>query len=390
MAAARSFRIWAFIHTWTSLISMVFLLMLCITGLPLIFHEEIEHLFEQHVTAPVLPADIKAKSTDEVIAAARRLRPGDHVLLVNWREDSPSVTVVAMSATPIPVPGMLHRMQFDTRTLSLLGEEPAHFGVMDFILKLHKDMFLGLPGELFLGFMGLLLAVAIVSGIVVYAPFMRRLHFGTIRQRQSPRVTWLDLHNLTGATIIIWLLVVGLTGTMNTLAIPLYDLWRGQTLPALLKPFQGMPVARASAIDEAIAKVRDRLPGTIVTSVTMPTSARFGSPQHLVIWTKGNAPLTSRLLTPVLVTMDGHLSVTVPDMPWYLRALQASRPLHFGDYGGFPLKVLWALLDAIAIVVLVTGLYLWCARHRWVGARGVTASVQGVSGSATKAGAEST
>jgi uncharacterized iron-regulated membrane protein len=152
---------------------------------------------------------------------------------------------------------------------------------------------------------------------------------------------------------------------MNTLAIPLYDLWRAQTLPVLLKPYQGMPVATASAIDEAIARVRDKLPGTIVTSVTLPTSGRFGSPQHLVVWTKGNSPLTARLFTPVLVAMDGSLNVIAPQMPWYLRALQTSRPLHFGDYGGLPLKILWALLDLMAIVVLYSGIYLWFAKRKF-------------------------
>jgi uncharacterized iron-regulated membrane protein len=51
-------------------------------------------------------------------------------------------------------------------------------------------------------------------------------------------------------------------------------------------------------------------------------------------------------------------------MPWYLRALQVSRPLHFGDYGGLPLKILWALLDTVTIVVLGSGLYLWLSRRR--------------------------
>ena len=50
-------------------------------------------------------------------------------------------------------------------------------------------------------------------------------------------------------------------------------------------------------------------------------------------------------------------------MPWYLRALEASRPLHFGDYGGMPLKILWALFDLVTIVVLASGLYLWQSRR---------------------------
>jgi len=46
---------------------------------------------------------------------------------------------------------------------------------MEFLLQLHTDLFLGLPGMLFLGAMGLMLVVALVSGVMLYAPFMRRL-----------------------------------------------------------------------------------------------------------------------------------------------------------------------------------------------------------------------
>jgi uncharacterized iron-regulated membrane protein len=44
--------------------------------------------------------------------------------------------------------------------------------------------------------------------------------------------------------------------------------------------------------------------------------------------------------------------------------LLLSQPLHFGDYGGMPLKIIWALLDLLTIVILITGLYLWYVRRR--------------------------
>jgi uncharacterized iron-regulated membrane protein len=52
------------------------------------------------------------------------------------------------------------------------------------------------------------------------------------------------------------------------------------------------------------------------------------------------------------------------EMPWYAKALFVSQPLHFGDYGGLPLKLAWALLDAVTIFVLCSGLYLWLGRRR--------------------------
>ena len=48
-------RLWYLIHKWTSLVCTIFLLMLCITGLPLIFHEEIDHLMGE-VEAPEMAA----------------------------------------------------------------------------------------------------------------------------------------------------------------------------------------------------------------------------------------------------------------------------------------------------------------------------------------------
>jgi uncharacterized iron-regulated membrane protein len=97
-------------------------------------------------------------------------------------------------------------------------------------------------------------------------------------------------------------------------------------------------------------------------SVIFPGSP-FGSPYHYLIWTKGREPLTSRLFSPALVDARSGKLATVVSMPWYLRALEVSRPLHFGDYGGLPLKILWALLDLVTIVVLGSGLYLWLSRR---------------------------
>jgi uncharacterized iron-regulated membrane protein len=48
----------------------------------------------------------------------------------------------------------------------------------------------------------------------------------------------------------------------------------------------------------------------------------------------------------------------------YLKALFISQPLHFGDYGGMPLKIIWALLDLLTIAVIGSGLYLWWVKWR--------------------------
>ena len=86
--------------------------------------------------------------------------------------------------------------------------------------------------------MGLLLLVAIVSGVVLYAPFMRKLDFGAVRQNR-PRAKWLDLHNLLGIVTLVWAFTVGATGMINTWADLVIKYWQYDQLSALLAPYQG-------------------------------------------------------------------------------------------------------------------------------------------------------
>ena len=77
-----------------------------------------------------------------------------------------------------------------------------------------------------------------------------------------------------------------------------------------------------------------------------------GSPRHYLIWTHGDSPLTSRRFTPVLVDAETGKLTAALSLPWYLKTLELSRPLHFGDYGGMPMKIFWASFDIVAMIVL--------------------------------------
>jgi uncharacterized iron-regulated membrane protein len=206
---------------------------------------------------------------------------------------------------------------------------------------------------------------------VIYGPFMRRLEFGTVRANRSTRLRWLDLHNLIGVTTLAWALVVGATGVLNEVSRPLFTLWQQTDVKAMLVPLRGKPVPETSELSSpqtAFDTVKAAYPDMVATSVVFPGSP-FGTPYHYLIWTKGQTPLTSRLFQPVLVdARNGALGSAVA-MPWYLRAVEVSRPLHFGHYGGMPLKIIWIALDLATIFVLGGGLYLWLLRRSWVRAK---------------------
>ncbi|HZY16882.1 MAG TPA: PepSY domain-containing protein [Ramlibacter sp.] len=363
--SARAIRIWSALHTWSSLVCTAFMLLLCLTGLPLIFHHEIGHLLGTEVEAPAMPAGTPAVSLDRVLEVARAQYPQRIVQFASQEEDSSDVWFVTMTPTPAPTDDF-QQVAVDARTGAVLPAPPLHQGFMWVMDKLHVDLFAGQPGKLFLGVMGLLLLVSIVSGVVLYAPFMRKLAFGEVRHDKSRRVRWLDLHNLLGIVTLAWLLVVGATGVLNTWAELLQQRWQSTELAALLGGYREQPLIaqadRASA-QRALEAALAHAPGTHVSFIAFPGTT-FSSPRHLTFYLRGNDPLTSRLPQPVLVDAGTAQVTAAARLPWYLIALQVSRPLHFGDYGGLPMKILWAALDLVSIVVLGSGLYLWLVRRR--------------------------
>ena len=75
-----SLRRWSWIHKWSSLVCTVFMLLLCLTGLPLIYSHEIGQLLGNEVEPPALPATQSSStppraSLDSVIAAGKARYP---------------------------------------------------------------------------------------------------------------------------------------------------------------------------------------------------------------------------------------------------------------------------------------------------------------------------
>jgi len=362
-------RTWFLIHKWTSIVCTAFLLMLCVTGLPLIFHHEIDELTEE-----VLPFGMPGvgssgeapglKPLDAMLAKALAARPGEVPVFMAFDNDQPSMTITTAPLPDSPAEDMTIQL-FDRSTGEATGAVDES-GVMHFILQLHTDMFLGLPGMLFLGLMGLLFVIAIVSGVVLYGPFMRKLDFGTLRTSRSRRVKWLDYHNLLGIVALAWMTVVGATGVINALATPIFQYWQTTELADMTKAYAGkgaVAPADYGSIDKAMAAARREIPGNNPQFIAFPGGA-FSSKHHYAVFFQGDTPLTERLLTASLIDAETGEFTDARPMPWYAKALALSQPLHFGDYGGLPLKILWAILTAFTLIVLGSGLYLWLGKRR--------------------------
>ena len=358
-------KFWYLVHKWSSLIPMAFLLMLCVTGLPLIFHDEIDAAMADEAGSALAetPSAEGGLPLDAMLETALAQRPGEVPLFMAFSQDD-SLLTVTTGPSPDADGSQMTLLFLDRATGESLGPAPVN-QLMDFLLTLHTDMFLGLPGMWTLGVCGILFLVALVSGIVLYAPFMRLLPFGTVRTDRKPRTRRLDEHNLLGVVAFAWMIVVGATGAINAFADPLTDSWRESEVAAMTAAYgaqQPLSPDEYGSLDAAMAAAQEALPGRSPQFIGFP-GGDWSSGHHYAIFFQGDRPVTQNLLTPALVDARSSQLTDARTMPAINQALMMSKPLHFGDYGGLPLKIIWAVMTLITIWVLGTGILLWLRRR---------------------------
>ncbi|MEM1436914.1 MAG: PepSY-associated TM helix domain-containing protein, partial [Pseudomonadota bacterium] len=298
IASKRSLRRWLWVHEWTSLISTIFVLIACITGLPLVFHHELEALF----ASEQIQAATEERSFDALIEAAEVAHPGHVAQMVLRQQTDPGATMIALGETidaPLESALMARVANADGAVLDAAG---VYDGVLGTITQIHVELLSGQFGMLFLGLMTLLLLVAIISGVVLYAPFMGNRAFATVRDGDVRR-RWFDLHNALGMVLALWLFVVSITGAINTIGSPLIQMWLMTGMQDAVATDMAEPIApeaQQTSFQDAYNLAQQRMPDTDFFFAMFPGNG-YSSDRHYLIFNTGRDPLSSRLFKPVIV-----------------------------------------------------------------------------------------
>lgn len=359
---ASTLRTWYAIHRWTSLICTLNLLVLCLTGLLLIFHEDIDDLLGQGHPEPALSqAAEKAKPTvQSLIDVAQAMHAGQAAKSIFFGDENFVNVRVGPPGEPKLAVGK--SVQFNGATGERNNTVPGET-VSGFILKLHVNLFLGLPGQLFMGVIGVIFVLSLVSGLILYAPFMRKLAFGLLRFGKTTRVVNADFHNLFGIVVMVWALVVGLTGTFLSFSPVILGLWQKTELQQLINTLPGPAPSHLVSVDKAIDAAKTAVPGKDIAYVFYP-GTEYSTGRHYGVVLRGHTELEKRVFTIAMVDAQNADVSAVRGMPWYLQVLLLSGPFHFGNYAGRPLQILWALLTIMTAGATVTGFVVWLKRHR--------------------------
>lgn len=366
--STRWFRANLWLHRWASLVATLPFLVLCLSGTVLIFHEEIDDALG---IVPAAQSDAAAPQGPmaDAVTKARIAFPDQRVLSLGLDPQHHPGVLLIVTAPKADTSFDNAQLRFaDLASGELIGESDPSKTLTGFLLELHAQWFLGPVGELIGALIALLVLLSLLSGLVVYAPYVRRIAFGVLRRGRGRRLLQLDLHNFIGALVLGWALVVTLTGFLlgfGSVAIGLWQLTELGHLRAMAAEMEPVDAnAPPVSVDRVLAAATAAAaPGWHVQSVIFP-GTDFSTPRHYTALLGGSEGLQERLFGVVIVdARTGEVALT-PEVPVYLNAISLSEPLHFGDYGGLALKLLWTACTWLTLFITVNGAWLWWDRRR--------------------------
>ncbi|MEX0740855.1 MAG: PepSY-associated TM helix domain-containing protein [Pseudohongiella sp.] len=286
-----------------------------------------------------------------------------------------------------PQGGHIHEaiwLGFDPETLELIERHEGEINELflnrpsnmsDFLITFHGDLHLGSPlGLILTGLLGLTLFASVITGVVIHPKILKELF--SLRPWRSLRLLFTDTHKVLGVWGLLFHGTIGFTGAYLGLTaavlIPAgaFVSFGGDQekliatfLPEIEPVMTGAPaemhltrplldlqaehdsVIVGSAIyhgwgDEGAVVAFSALGGSSLSGETHEYSAATGEPiQHY--------------------SGFGRLQGVTK----YL--LDAMVPLHYGNFGGFWVKLTWFVLGLGTALVSVSGMMIWLERRAY-------------------------
>lgn len=372
-------------HSALGLAFAALLYLVCISGTIVVFKSEIRQ-WEQ----PGAPR-VEGEVSDAALANAMRE-------IDRYSQAHGPIHSLSVWAPELGGPWLRARFYADDGGYEQWFADPAtgelvlreHAPLAGFLVHLHDDLHLPGPwGRWLVGLMGVAMLSLVISGLLSHPRIFRDAF--SLRWGGSKRLQEADLHNRLSVWALPFHLVISFTGAflglsfliVAILAFAAYDGDQAAAIEAVLGPQagEGTPAADLPDMEAIIADARARGDGQKVRFVSLEHPGEEGQLVGVQIETPDDLVAAEEYFydgSGIFLRTLGNAKG-----PAGQQTLSAMGPLHFGVFGGMPVKILYGFLGLASTVVAVGGVTIWLARRadkgrpapRW--ARVWTATVWG-------------
>lgn len=363
-------RLYKSVHTWTGLVAGMLLFVCFYAGALTIFEEPLAHW----ASPPPIGA-APTENADRLIERALAAQPdvakdftlhlatGDRPARLTWRKSRNDEVI--WSAT----------LGVDD---DLRVERSHPSGVGTFVDTIHRTG--GLPldretGTTVMGVVSALYVVALVSGLILALPSLVK-DFLALRLTANLKRMWLDAHNLVGVASFPFHLVIALTAVVFGLHERIYDtldyvVYDGR-LPTIMRstgPFAGVKRDERQApmkpVVELVAAVVRASPAFSPRSLHYRDAGTRGAlvrvtGEDMRFMSRGGGFAVLSGATGEVVNVD-----YLPDkQSGWAGMVSPFFALHFGSYGGEPVRWAYFFLGLAGAFLFYSGNLLWIESRR--------------------------
>ena len=344
-------------HAAVGLLAGALLYILCLSGTLIVVHQEWQR-WEQPMVAEATTLSPEAVQ-----------RAAEAMLASEPRETEHFYVTMPTDGLPRPIATTDNRAHYLSADGSVAAVEGHAW--TKFLIYLHY--YLHLPmlwGLIAVGALGVMMASLIVGGVLAHPRIFRDAF--RLRSRGQKQLALADWHNRLGVWTLPFGLAIAITGAMLGLSVMTTQItaktWYGGDVEAAYAPIfgaEGVNNDRPAPLANIAGAMRDfeaRFPDVTLSYVTMHDPGKAG--QHLQLI--GDHP--RRLIFGEYYVYDagGNFLRTqgLADGDLGKQLAASTYKLHFGNFGGLPVKLAYMLMGAALTVVAGTGMSIWLVKRR--------------------------
>lgn len=359
------------LHHWAGLYAGVLIGVICFTGAVAVFIPEINVMILRNKYAvstdvPEVPAFSKS------LEKLKDQYPGMKGLLITLPKTAGQPVVFDFSVkTPgvrkdakKKVPSTRYTFFVDSSRDIILGSNIQQNSFVNYLRQIHVRLYEGVWGRQLVGLGGVALLVVTVTGLFIYAGFMKKQPYPKIRQGKGWRILMADWHKILGISALTFNFVIAGTGAWLGLQ-PLLIRWFKIETP---NDFEA-PILTTPKLDKKTTVSWNEV------FKTMNTTFPDLKAEYIRVSDDGSSAITiagnikgqvyeRSINTLVLSKDDLHplFKYDIRDQPFSHKFYFVQEALHFGDYGGLGLKVLYTLFGLTSAFLSISGFVVYFYR----------------------------
>lgn len=348
-------RLWQ-LHSWMGLIAGAGLLIIGLTGSILVFRQDVQALVNPRLLR-VEPTPTGRLGHDRLLAAAVHQLP-DHEI-TGW-QISPEprfADLVYVVRHGTHEWRMITVNPFTAEVLA--GPMETSDTLVGWLLELHYSFLGDHPGVFVAGLFALLLFLLGLSGLWLYRDFWGNLF--TLRWNRSARIFFSDFHKRVGILSVAFNLILGATGAYWNLPHAIGH-FAGEASEPIIS---GRLYPDSLSLEALVRQAAVAIPGFQPSYLQLPL-AQDGE-IRLLGRVPSRSPFRSDYGSSVVfepVTGALKSATDIRQAGVWEQITDAFYPLHFGSFGGLPVKLLWCLGGLTPGILATSGFVIWWKRTR--------------------------